>query len=100
MRPGQEAIHYISGGEPDTLRRSPHLEGYGAKGVEVLLLPDAIDDFWIPAVGSFEDKPFRSITRGAAELDRIEADRKRVVKGTSVSVRVDHGGRRIIKKKQ
>src|SRR3546814_2860271 len=57
MRPGQEAIHYISGGEPDALRRSPHLEGYGAKGVEVLRLPDAIDDFWIAAVGSFEDKP-------------------------------------------
>ncbi len=73
MRPGQEAIYYVSGGEIDALRRSPHLEGYAAKGVEVLLLPDAIDDFWVPAVGTFEGKPLRSITRGAADLDKIEA---------------------------
>ena len=74
MRPGQEAIHYISGGEIDALRRSPHLEGFAAKGVEVLLLPDAIDDFWIPSVGAYEGKSFRSVTRGAADLDKIEAD--------------------------
>lgn len=73
MRPGQDAIYYVSGGEIDALRRSPHLEGYAAKGVEVLLLPDAIDDFWVPAVGTFDGKPLRSITRGTADLDKIEA---------------------------
>jgi len=73
MRPGQDAVYYVSGGEIDALRRSPHLEGYAAKGVEVLLLPDAIDDFWVPAVGTFDGKPPRSITRGTADLDKIEA---------------------------
>ena len=73
MRPGQDAVYYVSGGEIDALRRSPHLEGYAAKGVEVLLLPDAIDDFWVPAVGTFDGKPLRSITRGTADLDKIEA---------------------------
>src|SRR5690606_7860254 len=75
MRPGQDAVYYVSGGEIDALRRSPHLEGYAAKGVEVLLLPDAIDDFWVPAVGTFDGKPPRSITRGPADLDKIEAAR-------------------------
>ncbi|MFN4087596.1 MAG: molecular chaperone HtpG [Alphaproteobacteria bacterium] len=73
MRPGQDAIHYISGAETDALRRSPHLEGFAAKGVEVLLLPDAIDDFWVPTVGTFDGKPFRSVTRGGADLEKIAA---------------------------
>src|SRR5690606_835765 len=46
---------------------------YAAKGVEVLLLPDAIDDFWVPAVGTFDGKPLRSASRGTAALDKIEA---------------------------
>jgi molecular chaperone HtpG len=78
MKPGQEAIYYITGDSLEAARRSPHLEGFGAKGVEVLLLTDPIDEFWVPAVGSYKDKPFRSVTRGGAELDKIasaEADK-------------------------
>ena len=47
-----------------------------ARGVEVLLLTDPVDEFWIPAVGKFQDKPFKSVTRGGADLaqDRGKAD--------------------------
>jgi molecular chaperone HtpG len=71
MKPGQEAIYYISGDSVDALKQSPQIEGFRAKGVEVLLLTDPVDEFWIPAVGKFQDKPFKSATRGSADLARI-----------------------------
>jgi molecular chaperone HtpG len=72
MKPGQEAIYTLSGDEAESLRKSPHLEAFRAKGVEVLLLTDPVDEFWVPAIGSHEGKPFRSVTRGAADLSKIE----------------------------
>ncbi|MEC7944112.1 MAG: molecular chaperone HtpG [Pseudomonadota bacterium] len=74
MKKGQDAIYYISGEELDAVRRSPQLEGFAAKGIEVLLLTDAVDEFWIPAVGIYEGKPFKSATRAGADLDKIETD--------------------------
>ncbi len=71
MPAGQEAIYYLSGEDTDALRRSPHLEGFVAKGVEVLLFSDAVDEFWIPAVREYDGRPFKSVTRGAAELGKI-----------------------------
>ena len=74
MKKGQDAIYYISGEELDAVRRSPQLEGFAAKGIEVLLLTDAVDEFWIPAVGIYEGKPFKSVTRAGSDLDKIETD--------------------------
>ena len=73
MRPGQEAIYYLTGDDADALRRSPHLEGFAAKGVEVLLLTDPVDEFWVPAVGTYKDKPLKSVTRTGSDLSKIEA---------------------------
>jgi len=74
MKEGQEAIYYISGESLDPLSKSPQLEGFRARGVEVLLLTDAIDEFWIPSVGVFDGKPFKSVTRGGADLSGIKTD--------------------------
>jgi len=71
MRPGQEAIYTITGDTLDLLRKSPQLEGFRARGVEVLLLTDPIDEFWVSGVGAYNEKPFKSATRGAADLDKI-----------------------------
>ncbi len=68
MAEGQSDIYYISGNDADAVRRSPHLEGFEAKGIEVLLLSDPVDEFWIPAIGTFQDKPFKSVTRGDVDL--------------------------------
>ncbi|MGE0714306.1 MAG: molecular chaperone HtpG [Alphaproteobacteria bacterium] len=73
MRPGQEAIYTINGEDEAQLARSPQIEGFAAKGVEVLLLTDPIDEFWPAGVAKFDGKPFRSVTRGGADLARIEA---------------------------
>ncbi|HYM71332.1 MAG TPA: molecular chaperone HtpG, partial [Stellaceae bacterium] len=58
----------------DLLRKSPQLEGFRARGVEVLLMTDPIDEFWAPAIGTYKEKPFKSATRGGVDLDKIAAD--------------------------
>jgi molecular chaperone HtpG len=72
MKEGQEAIYYITGQDADQLARSPQLEGFRKKGVDVLLLADPVDEFWIPAVGTYKDKPFHSVTRGGVDLGKIQ----------------------------
>ncbi len=76
MKPGQDAIYTLAGDDAETLKRSPQLEGFRAKGVEVLLLTDPIDEFWIPSVRTYKDKPFKSAAAADAQLDTIEADEK------------------------
>jgi len=71
MKPGQEAIYYITGDEIEGLRKSPQLEGFRARGVEVLLLTDPVDEFWVPHVGTFEGREFKSATRAGADLSAI-----------------------------
>ena len=67
----QEAIYYISGDDPETLRRSPQVEGFRARGIDVLLMADPVDQFWLPVVGAYKEKTFRSVTQGAADLERF-----------------------------
>ena len=77
MKDGQETIHYIAGEDTDKLIASPHLEGYLSRDIEVLLLPDAIDEFWVPTVGEFEGRKFVSVTQGEAELEPLsDADKE------------------------
>ena len=73
MKPGQEAIYTITGDNLDLVRQSPQLEGFRARGVEVLLMTDPIDEFWVNAIPNFEEKPFKSATRGGVDLDKIAA---------------------------
>jgi len=71
MRPGQDAIYTIHGDNLDVIAKSPQLEGFRARGVEVLLMTDPIDEFWIPAIGTYKEKPFKSATRGGIDLEKI-----------------------------
>jgi len=73
MKEGQDAIYYITGEEEGQIAHSPHLEGFKAKGVEVLLLTDPVDEFWLQHITQFAEKPFKSITRGAADLDGVKS---------------------------
>jgi len=73
MRPGQDEIWYITGDDAAALARSPQLEGFRARDVEVLLLTDPVDEFAVPSLGEFQGKPFKSATRGGADLSKIEA---------------------------
>jgi molecular chaperone HtpG len=71
MKPGQDAIYTIHGDSLDVIKKSPQLEGFRARGIEVLLLTDPIDEFWVPSIGRYKEKPFKSATRGGVDLDKI-----------------------------
>jgi molecular chaperone HtpG len=68
LKDKQDAIYYLTGDDAAALKSSPHLEGFLARGYEVLLLSDAVDEFWIPSVGMFEGKRLVSVAQGAASL--------------------------------
>ena len=74
MKKGQEEIYFITGEDIDQLRVSPQLEGFSSRGIEVLLLNDPVDEFWLPPVGLFEEKPFLSVTAGGIDFAKIETD--------------------------
>ena len=63
MPEGQEAIYYLAGGEAGNLKDSPQLEGFAAKGFEVLLLPDAIDAFWPARLETYKEKKLKSASQ-------------------------------------
>src|SRR3954453_21837652 len=72
MQPGQEAIYYLTGDSFEALKTSPQLEGFRAKGIEVLLMSDSIDSFWPERLDSFEDKKLRHVTQAAEDLSKGE----------------------------
>jgi molecular chaperone HtpG len=71
MKTNQTAIYYLAGDDMARLENSPQLEGFRARGVEVLLLPDPVDSFWVMSGIGFDGKPFKSVTQGAADLALI-----------------------------
>ncbi len=75
MKEGQDAIYYITGEDAAAMKRSPQLEGFLAKDVEVILLTDPVDEFWVTSVGVFEKHPFRSAAQFADDLDSIKGSK-------------------------
>ncbi|MEM7695218.1 MAG: molecular chaperone HtpG [Pseudomonadota bacterium] len=71
FKENQTAIFYAVGDDRARLTASPHLEGFAARDIEVLLLADPVDAFWVRTALGFEGKPFKSVTQGASELDGI-----------------------------
>ncbi|NTJ10188.1 molecular chaperone HtpG [Rhizobium lusitanum] len=69
---GQQSIYYLVGGSLDQLKASPQLEGFRARGIEVLLLTDSVDSFWVTNAPEFEGKSFKSITQGSADLAQFK----------------------------
>jgi molecular chaperone HtpG len=63
MKDGQEAIYVLTAESEAVARHSPHLEGFRARGTEVLLLTDAIDEWLLPHLTEFDGKPIRNINR-------------------------------------
>jgi molecular chaperone HtpG len=79
MPAGQDAIYYVTGESRSALENSPHMEAFRAKGYEVLLLTDPVDEVWVDAVPSFDDKALTSIAKGEVELggDDVDEDTKK-----------------------
>lgn len=79
MKSGQDAIYYMTGDSRQQIERSPHMEAFRAKGLEVLLLSDPVDEMWVTGGGfgggaEFDGKKFVSIAKGAVDLDADDTD--------------------------
>jgi molecular chaperone HtpG len=74
MPEGQEGIYYATGPSRSALEQSPHMEAFRAKGYEVLLLTDPVDEVWVESVPPFEEKAFVSIAKGEVDLGGDEVD--------------------------
>lgn len=68
MKDGQEQIYYATGESRQLLERSPHLEAFKAKGFEVLLLTDPVDEVWVEQVGEFDSHALQSVAKGEVDL--------------------------------
>lgn len=82
MKDGQEQIFYATGESRQQLLKSPHLEVFKARGYEVLLLTDPVDEVWVQSVTEFDGKALQSVAKGDVDLDsedektEHEAERK------------------------
>lgn len=72
MKEGQEQIFYATGETRQQILKSPHLEAFKAKGYEVLLLTDPVDEVWVGTVTEFDGKPLQSVAKGEVDLDSDE----------------------------
>ena len=72
MKEGQRQIFYATGESPQQILNTPHLEAFKAKGYEVLLLSDTVDEIWLGSVTEFDGKPLQSVAMGDVDLDSEE----------------------------
>jgi molecular chaperone HtpG len=68
MPEGQEEIYFMTGETRAQVENSPHMEAFKAKGYEVLLLTDPVDEIWVDAVPEYDGKKLQSIARGSVDL--------------------------------
>lgn len=71
MKDGQDAIYYLTGDNLDALKSSAQLEGFRARGLEVLLLSDPVDGFWPERLSSYQEKPLRSVAHSHGDLEKF-----------------------------
>lgn len=80
MKPEQKAIYYITGTDEKNLRENPLLKAYTAKGFEVLIMADDIDDIVIPGYGKYKDFELKAVNRAGSDeelgVDKEEAKKK------------------------
>src|SRR5690606_3376884 len=69
MKENQKAIYYLTAESFATAKSSPHLEVFRAKGIEVLLLTDPVDEWVVTHLTQFDGKPLKSVLHGKLDLD-------------------------------
>jgi molecular chaperone HtpG len=85
MQEGQEKIYYVVAENFNTARRSPHLEIFRKRGIEVLLLSDRVDDWLMSHLQEFDGKQFQDVARGELDIgdesDEEKGEREAAAKG-------------------
>ena len=73
MPDDQKDIYYLTGDNPGTLLNSPHLEQLKAKGFEVLLMTDPVDEWVVQSLTEYDGKTLKSAEKGDLDIDADEA---------------------------
>ncbi|MFT8674874.1 MAG: molecular chaperone HtpG [Acetobacter sp.] len=73
VKPEQDSIYYVTGENAEILAASPQIEGFKARGVEVLLLADPVDSFWPERLGTYEGKKLCNVANGLNDLEKFGA---------------------------
>jgi molecular chaperone HtpG len=71
LKPNQTEIYFLAGDSIERLKSNPRLEAASARGIEVLLLTDAVDAFWTSARLDFDGKPLKSLSQGDLDFDLV-----------------------------
>jgi len=79
MQPGQEAIWFVTADSYKAAAGSPQLEAFRAKGVEVLLMFDRVDEWIMGQFGEYEGKSFRNVAKGELPLDEADKQKQEAV---------------------
>ncbi|MBL4238927.1 molecular chaperone HtpG [Vibrio fluvialis] len=72
MKEGQDKIYYLTADSYAAAKNSPHLEQFKAKGIEVILMYDRIDEWLMNYLTEFDGKQFQSITKAGLDLSKFE----------------------------
>jgi len=72
MAPGADTIYYVTADSFNAAKNSPHLEAFRAKGIEVLLMSDRVDEWMMSQLQEFDGKKFVSVAKGELELTEDE----------------------------
>ena len=72
MKPEQEKIYYVTGETHVAARKSPHLEIFRKKGIEVLLLSDRVDEWFVSHLHEFDGKSLQAVTKGDLDLGKLD----------------------------
>ncbi len=71
MKPEQKNIYYLTGDHLDVLKHNPNLSLFKEKGIEVLLLTDAIDEFWPQTYPKYKDFSFKSVLHPGDDVEKL-----------------------------
>src|SRR5215475_5624925 len=71
LKPNQTEIYFLVGDGIERLKSNPRLEAASARGIEVMLLTDAVDAFWTSARLEYGGKPLKSLSQGDIDFDAI-----------------------------
>ena len=86
----QSHIFYLTADSLEAARFSPLLEGFTKRGIEVLLLTDHVDDFWVNVVGEYQGTAFKSITRSDIDLEAIAPLSEKEKDAADTTVKIAH----------
>lgn len=83
MPEGQNTIYYLIGDSIDSLMKSPQLEGFLKRDIEVVLMTEPVDDFWVNVAPEYKGKELKSVTRAGIELDDVKEEEVKPEENTS-----------------